>query len=77
VERIAPLLLVLFLIRMKVPGAHLAVVEQAKIIDYLLNPAHPDNGGKAVFFDSLGFSRKEWRTAVGGFSQAHRYNGGH
>jgi hypothetical protein len=37
-------------------NAHLAVVERPKIVDYLLNSAHPDNGGKAQFFESLGFS---------------------
>ena len=40
---------------MKLPNAHLAVVERAKIVEYLLNPAHPDNGGKAPFFMALGF----------------------
>ena len=32
---------------MKLPNAHLAVVEERKVVDYLLNAAHPDNGGKA------------------------------
>ena len=32
---------------MKLPNAENAVVEREKIADYLLNPAHPDNGGKA------------------------------
>ena len=41
--------------QMKLPNAHLAVVERAKIVEYLLNPAHPDNGGKAPFFMALGF----------------------
>jgi hypothetical protein len=40
----------------KLRNAHLAVVERHKIVDYLLNSAHPDNGGKAQFFVSLGFS---------------------
>ena len=26
-----------------------------------MNPAHPDNGGKALFFLSLGFSRQDWQ----------------
>ena len=30
-----------------------------KIADYLLDTAHPDNGGKAAFFESLGFRRVE------------------
>lgn len=37
-------------------NAHLAVVERHKLVEYLLNAAHPDNGGKATFFESLGFT---------------------
>lgn len=37
-------------------NAHLAVVERHKVLEYLLNAAHPDNGGKAQFFESLGFT---------------------
>jgi hypothetical protein len=37
------------------PNAHKAIVKRDKIADYLLNAAHPDNGGKAAFFESLGF----------------------
>jgi hypothetical protein len=40
----------------KLRNAHLALVERHKIVDYLLNAAHPDNGGKAQFFESLGYS---------------------
>jgi hypothetical protein len=47
---------------MKLPNAHLAVVEREKITEYLLNAAHPDNGGKAAFFLSLGFDRIDWET---------------
>ena len=47
---------------MRLPNADLAVVERAKITDYLLNPEHPDNGGKAVFFVTLEFSRSDWDT---------------
>lgn len=44
---------------MRLPNAELAVVEREKITDYLLNPDHPDNGGKASFFVSLGFSHDD------------------
>lgn len=44
---------------MKLRNAHLAVVERHKIVDYLLDAAHPDNSGKARFFESLGFSVDE------------------
>jgi hypothetical protein len=42
------------------PNAHLAVVERRKITEYLLNPTHPDNGGKASFFAALGFDVERW-----------------
>jgi hypothetical protein len=35
------------------------VVDRSKVLDYLLNGAHPDNGGKARFFGLLGYSREE------------------
>ncbi len=47
---------------MMLPNAHLALVERGKIVEYLLNPAHPDNGGKAPFFTALGFRREDWET---------------
>ena len=46
----------------KLPNAEKAIVGRNKIADYLLNPAHPDNGGKAVFFEELGFRRAEPET---------------
>jgi sugar phosphate isomerase/epimerase len=45
---------------MKLPNAHLAIVEREKITEYLLNPTHPDNGGKSGFFHTLGFERVDW-----------------
>ena len=44
---------------MRLPNADLAVVDREKITQYLLNPKHPDNGGKAVFFVALKFSRSD------------------
>ena len=46
---------------MKLPNAHLAIVDREKIVDYLLNPAHPDNGGKAKFFLEHGFTAEQWQ----------------
>ena len=45
---------------MIVPNADKAIVDEAKTVQYLLNPAHPENGGKAEFFLSLGFSAARW-----------------
>ena len=47
---------------MKLPAAHAAVVSREKVADYLLNAAHPDNGGKAEFFERHGFQRDDWKT---------------
>jgi hypothetical protein len=44
----------------KLPNANLASVDPDNIVDYLLNPGHPDNGGKADFFTQLGFQRGRW-----------------
>lgn len=47
---------------MQLPNAHFAIVQREKVTEYLLNPEHPDNGGKAAFFVALGFSSNEWET---------------
>ncbi len=41
------------------PNAHEALIDERKVVDYLLNAAHPDNGGEAAFFLGLGFSRQD------------------
>jgi hypothetical protein len=43
----------------KLRNAHLAVIDRSKVLDYLLNETHPDNGGKARFFAMLGFPRED------------------
>ena len=40
-------------------------MEHYKIRQYLLNAAHPDNGGKAQFFESLGFTSENPEPLVG------------
>lgn len=44
---------------MKLRNARLAIVDRGKVVDYLLNEAHPDNGGKSRFFGLLGYSRED------------------
>ncbi len=46
---------------MNLPNANLVTVDREKIVEYLLNPAHPDNGGKARFFLGLGFTAEQWQ----------------
>ena len=38
-----------------------AVIEPAKLCDYVLSPAHPVGRFKAAFFAALGYSRGEWQ----------------
>ena len=38
------------------PNAHAAFVADEKVRDYLLNPQHPDNSGKAGFYTSWLFA---------------------
>ena len=45
---------------MKLPDADQAVVEQEKIVDYLLNPAHRYGASKARFFAKFGFRPEAW-----------------
>jgi hypothetical protein len=46
---------------MRLPNADNAVVERDKVVHYLLNALHPDNGGKAQFFCGLGFDQEDWQ----------------
>jgi hypothetical protein len=40
---------------MKLPDSARAVVEREMITEYLLNSAHPENGGKAAFLGAWVF----------------------
>ena len=42
------------------PNAYSAIVPDEKVRDYLLDPAHSDNQGKAGFFNRFGFTRLRW-----------------
>jgi len=46
---------------LRLQNAELAIVEETKIVDYLLNAAHPYGAAKARFFTHFGFSRADWR----------------
>ena len=45
---------------MKLPNAERANVPERKMTLYLLNPAHPVGGSKAVFFARFGFTAGDW-----------------
>lgn len=45
---------------MRLPNVERAVVDPAKVRDYLLSPEHPVGRAKARVFVALGFSRDAW-----------------
>ena len=45
---------------MVLPQAEHAVVDAAKVRDYLLSHEHPVGRFKAVFFETLGYSQADW-----------------
>ncbi len=45
---------------MPIPNAERAEVSRDKIVDYLLNPQHPDGAGKAAFYLAAGFGVERW-----------------
>ncbi len=45
---------------MPLPNAHRAVIEPAKLRDYLLSRMHPVGRFKAAFFLALGYSADRW-----------------
>ena len=45
----------------KLPNASLAIIDSAKLRDYLLSPAHPVGRFKAPFFAALGYAQEQWQ----------------
>lgn len=45
---------------MRLPAAERAVIEPAKIQDYLLSTSHPIGRFKVPFFANLGYTRADW-----------------
>ena len=46
---------------MKLPNASRAIIDSAKLRDYLLSPAHPVGRFKAPFFLALGYAQEHWQ----------------
>lgn len=56
---------------MKMPNANAAVIEQAKIVRYLLDVDHPQGGAKARLLVSLGYRASHWQQLEYGLRNAH------
>ena len=59
---------------MGLPNASRAVVEQAKIVEYLLNPAHRYGASKARFFAQFGFRAEAWEVLAGALREHAQEN---
>jgi len=55
----------------KLPNADSAIIEPAKLRDYLLSPEHPWGRYKAHFFESLGYSQNDWRQLEADLRRQH------
>src|SRR4051794_39366453 len=45
----------------RLPNAHLAVIDESKITEYLLSDSHPTGRSKAAYFRQFGFQASSWR----------------
>ena len=59
---------------MRLPNASQALVEQAKIVEYLLNPAHRYGASKARFFAQFGFRPEDWAVLAVALREHGRQN---
>jgi hypothetical protein len=59
---------------MKLPNAHLAIVEQDKIVSYLINPTHRYGASKARFFGDFGFRLDDWEVLARALREHGREN---
>jgi hypothetical protein len=56
---------------LKIPNADRAIVEPAKLRDYLLSHSHPVGRFKAAFFLRLGYSADGWNQLEADFRRQH------
>jgi Domain of unknown function (DUF6883) len=54
------------------PNPDQLILEDKKIVDYLLNPVHPYGAAKARFFRAFGFRVEDWETLAEALRQHGR-----
>jgi hypothetical protein len=59
---------------MNLPSPDELVVEREKIVDYLLNSAHPYGASRARFFGEFGFRLEDWETLAQALREHGRHN---
>jgi len=53
------------------PNADQAIIPAEKLRDYLLNPDHPNNGGKARLYAALCYTAANWEDLAEDLRQQH------
>lgn len=56
---------------MKLPNADNALIEQAKLVDYLLNTQHRRGASKAHVLHSFGYNPAQWQQLADDLRQYH------
>lgn len=56
---------------MQLPNAENAVIEPAKLRDYLLSPSHPWGRFKLAFFATLGYTQDDWEQLAADLRAQH------
>jgi len=54
----------------RVPGAEDAIIEDRKLLEYVLNPEHPIGRQKALFFEAIGYERGDYEDLRSGILDA-------
>ena len=57
---------------MQLPNIDRVHISQAKTVEYLLSPTHPEGAGKAEFFAAMGFRHEEWQVLASALRQVAR-----
>ena len=57
---------------MKLPSVAKAIVDRAKIVDYLLSPTHVVGRHKAAWFREAGYSDENWQELAGAIKEHAR-----
>jgi len=57
----------------RVPGAEVAIIEDSKLLEYALSLEHSVGRAKAVFFQSIGYTRDEYEDLKAGILEVLPY----
>jgi hypothetical protein len=57
--------------RLKLPNPHNAVIDDAKLRDYLVSRTHPVGRFKAAFFGVLGYTQENWQQLAEDLRRQH------